>query len=103
MLTGCFGIFGDKKPDPDIVIKTRTVIIAPPDSLIAGCDVVKPFSKDEYLSATIKDREKLLTNYAIKQNGELRKCNDSFVNIKEWRDNVIKVYKNEKDLEIKNK
>lgn len=103
LLSGCFGTFGNDKPPPDVVIKTRTVVVAPPDSLLIGCDVVKPFTKDEYLSADIKGREKLLVEHIVKQNNETRKCNDTFVTIKDWRNSVVEIYKNGKDVEIKNK
>jgi hypothetical protein len=96
---------------PDPVVITKNVVIAPADNLLVDCDVAPPPAKAAYVKTagginpnqtlqkddayyltqyanTIKvlqERERLLTEHALKQFQNLDTCNKRWKALREWK------------------
>lgn len=82
LLTGC----------ETLMKKQEVILITPPDNLLMECESVAPPDKIEYMSSNLKKREEYLTDYAIKQNGVINKCNNTIVELREWKIKQKEVY-----------
>lgn len=78
IISGCAAL----PPEPTVVY--RSVLIVPPENLIADCLVEPPPDKTKYLSATDKDREKMLIALADKQMKNTFVCNSRQANLRLW-------------------
>ena len=72
--------------------KQEVILITPPDNLLVECESVSPPDKIEYMTSNLKKREEYLTDYAIKQNGVINKCNNTIVELREWKIKQKEVY-----------
>lgn len=96
---------------PEPVVITKNVVIAPADNLLVNCDVTAPPAKSAYLKTsdginpnqtlqkddafylaeyaktiqTLQERERLLTEHALKQYQNLDTCNKRWKALREWK------------------
>jgi hypothetical protein len=75
-----------------MVQKQTSILIAPPDELLIACEDIPPPSKVDYMKATLKEREELLTDYSIKLNGVINKCNNTVTVLKDWKVKQKEIY-----------
>lgn len=77
LLAGC----GTNPP----VVQTIVKVISPDDSLLLDCVIPSPPPKNDYIKATMSEREKMLMSYT----GNLLKdsfiCNSRFSALREWK------------------
>lgn len=80
-----------------VKVKTEYVLVAPKNDLLVDCDKEAPPNKDVYMSATLKEREKLLTTHSLKQYENIDKCNVQLKNLRKWKVEQEMLYKNKPD------
>jgi len=83
VLAGC----GTMGLQTNVVYKTE--VIAPEDSLLLDCDVMSPPEREAYIAATMKEREKMLVNFSMKQMENLFVCNKRFKALRDWKKEKI--------------
>lgn len=75
-----------------MVQKQTSILITPPDELLSECTATPPPDKIEYMKSTLKEREELLIDYSIKQNGVIKKCNNTIQVLKDWKIKQKEIY-----------
>lgn len=75
-----------------MVQKQKTILITPPDELLLYCESIPPPNKVDYMKATLKEREELLIDYSIKQNGVIDKCNNTITVLRDWKVKQKEIY-----------
>ena len=80
-------------PVPQIVYKTKTVLVTPPEELIVKCSADAPPDKDTYINSTTKEKEKLLIDHSTNQMTNLRKCAGTVESIRDWVHQQMAVFK----------
>lgn len=62
--------------------------VTPEDHLILDCQITPPPDKEEYLVATDKQKELLLSNTLATQYKYTKECNVRLKNLREWKVNI---------------
>ena len=92
-LSGC-GHFW-KEPEKEIVYKTKTVLVIPPEGMITECKKLPPPDRQTYLSANFQDREKMLVDLTIGLYTEIDKTNVGVYRYRAWLEEQKKLYTKE--------
>lgn len=95
MLSGCDTLFKRKEPEKEIIYKTKTVLLAVPETLLVNCKKIPPPNKEVYKLATPRDKENMLVDLNIALYFEIDACNDNISAIKDWTDRQKKLIKPE--------
>jgi hypothetical protein len=84
-----------KQPEKEIVYKTKTVLIVPPEGMLKEAQKLPPPDRETYLKSGFQDKEKLLVDLTISLYTEIDKCNSGVVNHRVWLDKQKKLYTKE--------
>lgn len=79
--------------DPEIVYKTKTVLITPEDALLKNCSVPKPIVKKEYLNLSLNDKESYLSGLTVELYSKIDECNADKKSLRDWKSRQIDLYK----------
>lgn len=80
-LTGC----ATKVEYRDVIVeKVKTLVIAPPDHLMADCRITQPPGKD-YITKSYPEKETILVNFAAQQTLNLGECNKDKAALRKWK------------------
>lgn len=88
-LTGC----GTTKEV--LVVKTKNVLIVPPDELMEKCTVNAPPAIKDYVESNWQKKEELLVTYSGQQMKNLFACDEKLKNLREWKVKQINLYPTE--------
>lgn len=88
VLSGC----GLNATKPDIVVKTKTIVITVPEPLLIPCSIVSPPDKQTFIDGDKDKRIELLTDYSINLLGNLKTCNYQINSIKKDQLDKQKLY-----------
>ena len=66
-------------------IAHKSVLISPPQAFTEDCTVEPPPEKEAYISASMKDREKMLYDMNMKQLKNIKTCNERMKHLRDWR------------------
>lgn len=93
VLSGCGVLCKKQEPEIQIVYKTNTVVLEPPDEFLMECVKPTPPSKDVYLKANARGKEELLVDLNIQLYTQIDNCNSSILSIKNWKSKQKDLYK----------
>jgi len=83
------------KPEPEI--RYKTVVIAPPDSLLLDCEQTQPPDLDTYATIpTYEVKEGVLVEVIKNQITRMTECNIRIRNLREWKAEKLKLYEEQK-------
>jgi len=83
LILACLSLVSCATVEPKYVYKTE--VISPKDEWLIDCELIEPPNKNEYMLGTVKDREKLLSNFASKLMNSIIVCNKRLADIREWK------------------
>ena len=77
------------------VVKTQyeTIFLAPKDDWLVNCDISAPPAIDQYLSASVSEKERLLFEHAHSQMKNLALCNQRFQMLRDWKIQQTEAFK----------
>lgn len=88
MLTGC-GSFSE----PQVMYKTK--VIAASDTMLRDCPIVPPPAIQEYMAASVSDREKMLTDNLHAHITNEESCNKRLSAARSWTHRQVELYQKE--------
>jgi len=71
-----------------VIVKTKRVVITPPDEMIKTIAIPKPPKREMYIKSDVKDRERILAKYSIELIGNSKKLNNRMKNLQKWKKEI---------------